>query len=223
MASHLSLVERIDDMRLLKRPVIVPLGCALSLLLLVVAASSGEADLRTGWVPLGLGLLAASCALSFAQVGWSGRGAPRWVSRFSSFGAAAALCVVSGFFFSLAVLYVAGSDLLNNDETFLAALGTAAASLACVIILPVATLVVGLALLRDRNVPRSLAVLPWAAIFVLIGGLATVAALPEHLEAGFMLATLALLALLITTLAFGVARVRQFEPDSADGRSRLRL
>jgi hypothetical protein len=180
-------------------------GCALAVALMLAETLVGGSDLRSGLVPLSLAVVCLAGAVTVWAVAACELGVPQRLAAACARLVAAALVGVAGFFLSLAVLALLGSDLLSAD-TGLTSSGTLVASLVTLVVVPVGLLVLGACLFRDRRLPLALRLEPWLLMVLLAGGVAVLGALSESREVGAQLGLVTALAGLVAHLGLGIRR-----------------
>ncbi|HSE71098.1 MAG TPA: hypothetical protein VLA97_10100 [Nocardioidaceae bacterium] len=180
-------------------------GCALAVALMLADTLAGGSDLRSGLVPLSLAVVCLAGAVTVWTVAACELGVPRRLAAACARLVAVALVWVAGFFLSLAVLAMLGSDLLSAD-TDLTSFGTLLTSVVTLVVVPVGLLVLGVCLLRDRRLPLTLRLEPWLLMVLLAGGVAVLGALPEGREVGARLGLVTALAGVVAHLGSGIRR-----------------
>lgn len=162
----------------------------------------GYENLREGPVPFVL----AVNVLLLAAVLWTTRrlqlGTPARLSRLGSAAALVGLAAFLGFLASILLL----EDLTDRLPESVAALGTFVGSVASLLALPLGLLMLGVAILRERRLPRWARPLPLVATCLLMAVPIAVAVLPEGSSEGQVAAILfAIAGVTWSSFTFGMA------------------
>jgi hypothetical protein len=138
--------------------------------------------LRAGGLPWGLAILAAGIAGVVHTLRDAGYGAPRSLARRSSVVVEGVAWSGCGFLGAIAILNLFGSQVLRRSESGPSIIGTLIASIATIIVLPVALLLFGIALARDGAAPARPRFLPLGLLAVFLTGPLTIALVPDSAE-----------------------------------------
>lgn len=175
-----------------------------------IAAATGawtsDVDLRSGVIPWAFAALVAGLGLILLGSYRCSIGRPGFLVRWGSRLAFVGLGCAGAFLCGTGILNVVGSDLLSTGDTFLSTLGTLAASVCTLLLLPLGLLALGVAVLIDRDLNAVTRGLPLVGTLVFLLGPVLVAGLPESHEQTvlvlwplFLAAVWAAYGLLITT------------------------
>lgn len=143
---------------------------------------SSDANLRTGVIPWAFGALAAGVCLILFGSFRCGIGRPARLARWGSGLAVVGLGAAVAFLFGTGILAVVDSDLLSTGDTLVSRLGTLAASVCTLLILPIGLSAFGAAVLVDKELPAGARGLPLIGTLVFMVGPVLVALLPESFE-----------------------------------------
>lgn len=152
------------------------------------AWTSDDVDLRSGVTPWAFGWLVVGVGLILFGSYRCGIGRPTLLVRWGSRLALVGLGCAAAFFFGTGILTVVGLDLLSTGDTLVSTLGTLAASVCTLLVLPLGLVAFGVAVLADKELPVGTRGLPLVGTLVFMAGPALVAVLPESREPTVFLA-----------------------------------
>lgn len=169
----------------------------MSATLFVLEFLDSETTLRTGFIPWAVALLAVSYGSAVVVALRCRAFVLSTVSRVAGWVAVVGLCGLAVFFLSVGLLGSAESDLLSDADAPVAVLGTLAASLTSIVVVPAALLIFGVGFVREARCPLWVRGLPLATVMVLLAAVGLAAVLGttgDDLLVGALLAVLAAVA-----------------------------
>lgn len=183
----------------LSSPAAVLVSCLVALAALVADAASGEAQLAI----VGVAAMALALAVTMTQALRADVGRPSRTTRRAAATARAASVVVAAFLACVGVLERSGPQ-VTSSAAFAA--GVAVMSVLLLVVLPLALVVVGWGVLRDRRLGAGTRMLPWLLVLVVAGSAVAVALTGGSRELWLQTAGVAAAGAALTGLSAGLSR-----------------